>query len=261
MRGPSQPAVFISHGSPMAAIEHGAYQQALGAFGAKLKPTAILVISAHWDSAGSIRITSAETNSLIYDFGGFPSELYRLRYDAPGSPALAERVAAALRAQKFEVTLDPQRGLDHGAWVPLRLMFPKADIPVVELSIPTSFSPESLFELGRQLAPLRDEGVLLLGSGGIVHNLREVDFRNQHGAPVAWAAEFDRWFADALARRDDKQLFAYESAAHSDLAVPTPEHFVPVFVVLGAAENSKALENIYEGFEYRTLSMRSFAVR
>jgi 4,5-DOPA dioxygenase extradiol len=256
----SQPAVFVSHGSPMVAIQDGAYQQALKAFGDKLTPTSILVVSAHWDSGRTVSITDCDRNTLIYDFGGFPRELYELKYDAPGSKSLASEVASQLDS-KFKVELDSSRGLDHGAWVPLRLMFPKADIPVVELSIPTSLSPQELFELGRQLAPLRERGTLILGSGGIVHNLRTVDFHAQHGSPEAWAEKFNRWFAETLEARDIQQLFNYESAPNSKLAVPTPEHFVPVFVVMGAAENSKAPETIFEGFEYRTISMRSFWMR
>jgi 4,5-DOPA dioxygenase extradiol len=256
----AQPAVFISHGSPMVAIETGAYQQALKTFGDKFAPTSILVVSAHWDSGRTVSITDCDRNTLIYDFGGFPRELYELKYDAPGSKSLAREVASLLNSQ-FQIELDSSRGLDHGAWIPLRLMFPKADIPVVELSIPTSLSPQELFELGRQLAPLRERGTLILGSGGIVHNLRTVDFHAQHGSPEAWAEKFDRWFADTLEARDFQQLFNYESAPNSKLAVPTPEHFVPVFVVMGAAENSKALETIFEGFEYRTISMRCFSMR
>lgn len=259
MKDTLQPAAFVSHGSPMVAIETGAFQDALAAFGAKLAPKAILVISAHWDSRDTVSITASERNSLIYDFGGFPRELYSLIYDAPGSPALAHEVAALLRPS-WNVELNSNRGLDHGAWIPLRLMFPRADIPVIELSIPTSLAPEQLFEMGRLLAPLRERGVMILGSGGIVHNLRLVDFRNQHGAPETWAQRFDQWVADAIAQRDYDVLFAYAKQTEARAAVPTPEHFVPIFVALGAAENAKTLETIFEGFEYGTLSMRSFAL-
>jgi 4,5-DOPA dioxygenase extradiol len=260
MNATSLPAVFVSHGSPMVAIETGKYQDALAAFGAGVSPKAILVVSAHWDTRNEISITSRDRNSVIYDFGGFPAELYALKYDAPGSPALATEIASILRPT-HAVELDSSHGLDHGAWVPLRLMFPRADIPVVELSIPTSFSPQDLFQIGKLLAPLRERGVLILGSGGIVHNLRAVHLSNQHGPAEPWAEQFDRWFADALAAREFHQLFGYESAPNSRLAVPTPEHFVPAFVVMGAAENAKALNTIYEGFEYGTISMRSFALR
>jgi 4,5-DOPA dioxygenase extradiol len=253
-----QPAVFVSHGSPMVAVESGAFQTALKNFGDSLAPTAILVISAHWDSERTISITSAERNTLIYDFGGFPRELYELKYDAPGSPTLANEISSLLQPQ-FQVSLDSSRGLDHGAWVPLRLLFPAASIPVVELSIPTSLSPQTLFPIGRLLEPLRQRGILILGSGGVVHNLRTVDFPHQHGPAQTWAAEFDDWFATSLAARDYEALFNYDSVPNSQLAVPTPEHFVPVFVVMGAAENANTLATIYEGFEYGTLSMRSFS--
>ena len=253
-----QPAIFISHGSPMVAIESGPYQDAMAAFGATQLPVAIAVISAHWDSGKKIRVTSASTNSLIYDFGGFPRALYELQYDAPGDPELAKRIAALLSPRA--VALDPQRGLDHGAWVPLRLMFPNANIPVVEISIPANLPPRELFAIGQSLAPLRQEGVLLMGSGGIVHNLRTVDFAQKNGAPEQWAVDFDKWFAKAVAERNHEVIFNYEAAPNARAAVPTPEHFVPVFVTLGAAENAKTLVNIYEGFEHRTISMRSFAL-
>ena len=256
-----QPAIFISHGSPMVAIERGPYQDALATFGASVKPSAIVVISAHWDTHGTVRITSTDKHSAIYDFGGFPAALYALKYDAPGAPELAIRIAKLLAAKSISAVLDGSRGLDHGAWVPLHLMFPKADVPVVEISIPTSYAPEKLFEIGQMLAPFRAEGVLLMGSGGIVHNLRTVDFANHDGAAEKWAEEFDQWFSAALERKDYATLFAYESAPHAAAAVPTPEHFVPVFVAMGAGEGAETLTTLYEGFEYGTISMRSFALR
>ncbi len=254
----TQPAVFISHGSPMVAIETGPYQDALAAFGATQKPTAIVVVSAHWESGSSISITSAERHSLIYDFGGFPRALYNLKYDAPGDPQLAKRISNLLSPR--QVTLDASRGLDHGAWVPLRLMFPAADVPVVELSIPADLPPQDLFAIGSALAPLRGEGILVMGSGGIVHNLRLVDFQNKFREPEEWAKQFDDWFARAVKARDYHRLFDYEDAQFAKAAIPTPEHFVPVFVVLGAAQNAKSHATIYEGFEHGTISMRSFAL-
>lgn len=165
------PAVFVSHGSPMTVLDRGPYAQALAAFGRTAEPRAIAVISAHWQEPG-IRIASGAKPKLIYDFGGFPRALYELRYDAPGSPEMASEVKAELAHAGFEAALDEQRGWDHGVWVPLRLMFPEARIPVVAVSLPYGQSPEELYRLGKAIGTLRERGVLIVGSGGIVHNLR-----------------------------------------------------------------------------------------
>ena len=252
---------MVSHGSPMVAIETGLYQEALGRFGREQLPAAIVVISAHWDSGDVVRITSAAKHHLIYDFGGFPGKLYELTYPAVGSPELAQRIDAVLRDADVPSAQDADRGLDHGVWIPLRLMYPKADVPVVELSIPGTRSPAELFRIGTLLSPLRSEGVLILGSGGIVHNLTRLDWRHRDGPPEAWALDFDRWFAAKLEAWDTDGLLRYQQTAPSAaLAVPTNEHFHPVFVALGAARERGSIEHIHEGFQYGTLSMRSFAI-
>jgi len=254
------PAVFVSHGSPMAALQHGPYQEALAEFGRTVKPRAIVAISAHWGSDTSISITGNERNATIPDFGGFPAALYELTYDAPGSPELAARIADLLRAGGWNAEVTQDRGLDHGVWIPLRLMYPAADIPVVELSIPLQFSPEELYQIGEALAPMRCEGVLILGSGGIVHNLRLVRFEDIHHPVETWAEEFDSWFHDAVQQNKLRDLFDFaETAPHAHLAVPTFEHFAPVFPVLGAGE-AGTVSTICEGFEHGTISMRSFAI-
>jgi 4,5-DOPA dioxygenase extradiol len=251
----SQPAVFISHGSPMTALDSGPYAAALAAFGASVQPAAILVISAHWQEPG-IRITAAARPELIYDFGGFPRELYQLKYDAPGSPDLATKVAAELRAAGFDAALDDRRGWDHGVWVPLRLMFPEARIPVVEISLPRDWPPQELVRVGEALRAFRTDGALVLGSGGIVHNLRLVNWAGKDAPPEAWAQEFQNWVQDKVERRDLPTLFHYEAAAaHARRAVPTPEHFVPLFPVLGAAGDYTQALPIFEGFEHGTISM------
>ena len=253
--------VFVSHGSPMVAIETGVYQEALERFGCEQRPEAIVVISAHWESGDTVRIASAAKHHLIYDFGGFPGELYELQYGASGDPRLARRIDGMLRDADVPSALDAARGLDHGVWVPLRLMYPKADVPVVELSIPTTRSPAELLRIGELLSPLRSEGVLILGSGGIVHNLGRLNWRHRDGPAEEWALDFDRWFAAKLEAWDIDGLLRYQQAAPSAaLAVPTNEHFHPVFVALGAARGQGRIEGIHEGFQYGTLSMRSFAV-
>lgn len=255
------PVAFVSHGSPMVAIETGPYQEALQRFGREHRPKAIVAISAHWESADEVRIASAEAHRLIYDFGGFPDALYELTYEAAGDPELARRIGGLLRNGGVPSALDAVRGLDHGVWVPLRSIYPNADVPVVELSIPGKLSPAELFRIGGLLSPLRSEGVLILGSGGIVHNLRRLDWQHRDGPAEAWALDFDRWFAEKLEAGDIDGLFGYQRAAPSAaLAVPTNEHFHPVFVALGAARAQGRIEYIYEGFQYGTLSMRSLAI-
>ncbi|MEN6601075.1 MAG: class III extradiol ring-cleavage dioxygenase [Bryobacteraceae bacterium] len=255
------PVAFISHGSPMVAIETGPYQKALERLGRAHRPKAVVVISAHWESHDEIRITSVAKPSLIYDFGGFPGKLYELKYEAPGAPDLARRISGMLRDGGISSTLDAVRGFDHGVWVPLRLMYADAGVPVVELSIPITRSPAELFRIGTLLSPLRAEGVLVLGSGGIVHNLRRLDWQHKGAPPQTWALDFDRWVAAKLDAWDVEGLFRYKTAAPSAaLAVPTREHFHPIFVVLGAARPRGRIEYIHEGFEYGTLSMRCFAI-
>jgi 4,5-DOPA dioxygenase extradiol len=236
----------------MSALGGDAHWAALKKFGAAHSDArAIVIVSAHWRVPAPVRATSWESAPLLYDFGGFPDELYRITYPAPGDPALAARIPGAVP--------ETRRGLDHGAWVPLRLAWPEARIPVVQVSLPAS-GPEEVFALGRALRPLRDEDVIVIGSGGIVHNLGLVHFSEKNSGIDPWAAEFDRWVAARLPAQETAALLAYRtSAPEADLAVPTPEHFDPVFVTLGAAWPDEHLDTIYEGFHYGNLSMRSFS--
>jgi 4,5-DOPA dioxygenase extradiol len=237
------PALFVSHGSPMIALDgDGAFARALGAFGSKHRPRAAVVISAHWQTR-DVRVTASP--KLIYDFGGFPDELYRIAYPCQGEEALAAEIARELGARPEE------RGLDHGAWVPLRFLWPEADVPVVQVSLPRAPHDE-LRAIGERLA--RFEGVLLLGSGGIVHNLRLLHW-DDRGAPVdPWAREFDEW-----AWRNLGPGFDHAKGPNAERAVPTTEHMDPVYCVLGAASGEKEL--VFEGFEYGNLSMRSFSMK
>ncbi len=254
------PAVFVSHGSPMTALDQGDYAKALAAFGRTVEPKAIVVISAHWQEPG-IRIASGARPEVIYDFGGFPLELYELRYDAPGSPELAQEVRQELAQAGFDVSLDESRGWDHGVWVPLRLMFPeaKARIPVVAVSLPYGWAPEKLYQVGKAIHGLRERGVLILGSGGIVHNLRRMNWSDKHARVEPWALEFQAWVRKMVEKRAFEELFDYEKRApYGKQAAPTPEHFVPLFPVLGAAGESARLSPIFEGMEYGNVSMFSF---
>ncbi len=249
------PAFFVAHGAPSLALETDDFTRAANAFGRSLDGVrGIALISAHWESRGPARINAVERPAMIYDFGGFSPELYRMQYGAPGSPELAREIAALLDAP-----LETERGWDHGLWVPMLHIRPGADIPIVEISLPAGVEPRELMSLGAALAPLREQGIAIAGSGGIVHNLRILDFGNKNAKPLDWAAEFDQWIADRLNARDFDAIAEYRRAPGASLAVPTPEHFEPLLVVLGAAGPGDSLSMIYEGFQYATLSMRSVA--
>jgi 4,5-DOPA dioxygenase extradiol len=237
------------------------YQNALAAFGRRVQPDAIVVISAHSSRSTAISVSAAERYRAVHDFGGFPRSLYELTYSPPGSPVLAKRVLSLLNEQGWAAELSADDGLDHGVWIPLRLMYPEARIPVVPLAAPSHFNPQQLYELGQTLAPLRSKNIMVLGSGGIVHNLRM--FRGgPPDQPVApWARAFDNWFQQKLEKHDLAGLLRYqELAPDSELAVPTFDHFAPIFLVLGAAASYSHVETIFEGFEYGSISMRSFAI-
>jgi 4,5-DOPA dioxygenase extradiol len=196
------------------------------------RPSAVLMISAHWEKR-PVTLGATTTVPLVYDFYGFPERFYQTIYPAPGAPKLAERVRSLLGPSQ-DVAESPDRGLDHGAYVPLVAMYPEADVPVLQMSIPT-MAPRPLIELGRALGPLRDEGVLIVGSGFLVHNLRAMRPGATAGAP-SWAVEFDAWSAEALAKRDVDALAQYrEIAPGVRMALPTHEHFVPVLIALGAS--------------------------
>src|SRR5438105_171175 len=188
------PAVFLAHGSPMLAVERDDFTESLRRFGESLpRPRAMAIVSAHWESASAIRVTGGDHPAMIYDFGGFPEEIHEVRYPAPGAPELAADLVKRLAAADLRATLDPHRGIDHGAWVPARHVFPAAELPLVEVSLPVPRTPADLLRLGSCLASLRDAGVLLIGSGGIVHNLRRVRMDLKQAPVDAWAAEFDDW--------------------------------------------------------------------
>ncbi len=255
------PVLFISHGSPMIALDPGDFGPSLRDWAAHApRPRALLVVSAHFQTGGGTVVTSAERPETVHDFGGFDPALYRLRYPAPGDPALASRVASAVRDSGREAVLDPGRGLDHGAWIPLRFLFPEADVPVVQLSLPADAGWEALAQLGASLRPLRSDGIWVLGSGGLVHNFRHLAW-NDADAPVPpWAAEAEARFIDRVRARDISGAAQLASEDHGmRLAAPTPEHLAPAFVALGASTVRDAYQDVYVGFRHATLSMRTFA--
>lgn len=246
------PCVFVAHGAPLLAIDP-VLGEPLRRWSQMLpRPRAILAVSAHWEDA-PLTLGATFTTELVYDFYGFPEELYRVRYQAPGTPWLAERVNALVGRRDFRQS---ERGLDHGVWTPLVHLYPEADVPVLQLSMPRTDSAAELFALGRSLVPLRDEGVLVLGSGNLVHNLRRLEWHDR-AAPQLWAIEFDAWIAEVLRRRDFDALVDYESRApHLSLAHPTEEHLRPVLVAAGAGAD-ETVSFALEGWELGSLSRRS----
>ncbi|MET7596588.1 dioxygenase family protein [Streptomyces sp. NPDC004082] len=250
------PALYLSHGAPPLA-DDPVWPGQLAAWSADLpRPKAILMVSAHWEEA-PLALGAVETVPLVYDFWGFPEHYYRVRYDAPGAPALAESVRKLLRAPGTPVQDIPDRGLDHGAYVPLVEMFPDADIPVLQISMPT-LDPVRLMEIGRRLAPLRDEGVLIVGSGFFTHNLRAL---SQEGRVSSVMAEFDDWGRRALDAQDLDALLDFENKAPAGrLAHPRTEHFAPLFVTLGAAhEELSSQRTVIDGF-WLGLAKRSLQI-
>jgi 4,5-DOPA dioxygenase extradiol len=250
-----QPAVFLAHGAPTIAVEDTAVTRAYRAFGERLRDArAVVLASAHWQTRGGSRVNAVARPELIYDFGGFPDELYRLRYDAPGHPALAREVAQLLR-----VPLEEKRGWDHGVWTPLLHLLPEAKTPVVEISLPYPADPRDLLAIGATLAPLRDDGVAVIGSGVIVHNLALARFGERDAPPDTWAQSFDDWVAERVAARDFDALARYRQRPEARHAVPTPEHFEPLFLACGASRENDEYVEISRGMEYGNVSMRSFA--
>ena len=249
------PAVFIGHGTPFNALQDNRFTQAWSVFGRQIpRPRAILAISAHW-YIGATAATAMPTPPTVHDFYGFPPEMYQISYPAPGAPALV----AALQELVAPVWLQSdteQWGLDHGTWSVLVHMFPAADIPVVQLSIDGRQPPEYHLELGKRLSPLRDEGVLVMGSGNIVHNLRLMD-RRRPGSGPEWAARYDALIQRYVAEGDDEALVQYERHPDSDLAVPTPDHYLPLLYAAGLRRNDDASEVLVDGLDIGCVSMTS----
>jgi 4,5-DOPA dioxygenase extradiol len=249
------PALFIGHGSPMNIVADNGYTRDLEALAARLpRPAAILVVSAHWLTKGTA-VGADERNLTIYDFFGFPDELYEKEYPAPGSPAVAARV----RALSGGRIVPTERGLDHAAWAPLIRMYPAADVPVLELSLDMTAPAAEHYALGRALAPLRDEGVLIVGSGNIVHNLGIIDWDDD--APVAaWAAEFDAWVADCVAARRHADLVGYLEHSLGRMAAPTADHYLPLLYTLAVQAEGDDVLTVHEGIQNGTVSMRCLQV-
>jgi 4,5-DOPA dioxygenase extradiol len=260
------PTLFVAHGAPTLAIENNAYTDFLSQYAMDLpdryaRPEAIVIFTAHWESRVQ-QISSVDPYEMIYDFGGFPDELYQITYPAAGSPELAEEIAQLLAQEGIPYEKHTSRGLDHGSWVPLRLLAPKADIPVVQLSVNPLLVAEEQYRIGRALSSLRHKNVLVIGSGGTVHNLWRVDFRQ--AVPEPWAVAFDQWIAEKLELWDTESLFAYmEQAPYAREAVPRNEHFIPLLYAMGAAElpnreSAAQAQLLFREYQYGSLSLSSW---
>jgi len=255
------PSLFLAHGSPMTVLDKDFAGAVYKFTSRQRKLRAIVVVSAHWQAAGAIRITSSPKPTLVYDFMGFPGWLYEISYPCPGDRAVAQMLAVLLERAGMEARLDPDRGLDHGVWVPLSLAFPAAGIPVVQLSLPLPSTPATMLAMGRALAPLRSEDILLVATGGVVHNLARAQLDLETPLPEPWAAEFDGWVREKVGALDAAALAGYaREAPHARVAVPTPEHFDPLLFTVGTALPGDVVYDIYDGFRHGTLSMRSFAL-
>lgn len=250
------PSLFVSHGSPMFALEPGLLGPNLARLGRALTDlTAIVVVSAHWQTRG-VRVGASDRPATMHDFGGFPASLYALHYTPPGAPSLASDVVQLLVDAGFSAQLDAHRGLDHGAWLPLRYLKPEANVPVLQISMPHDLDPAGALRLGQALAPLRDRGVLVVGSGSLTHNLYE--FR-QHISDPEYAKAFADWVAEAVARRDQESLIRYRELAPFGIrAHPTEEHFLPLLVAVGASEEGETCTLVRGGMTHEVLSMDSF---
>lgn len=255
------PTIFVSHGSPMLALQDSPARRFLQGLGLSLpRPRAIVVVSAHWETSGAPAVSLAAQPATIHDFGGFPQPLYDIRYQPPGAPAVAERAAALFEAADVPVERSAQRGLDHGAWVPLSLMYPQADLPVMQISLVRGAGPALHHSLGLALAQLRHEGVLVIGSGSMTHNLHE--FRGQPvDAPAPhWVSEFESWMRDRLENNDSAALLDYRNRAPSAAQNhPSEEHLLPLFVALGAAGAAAKAQLLHSSVEHAVLAMDAYA--
>jgi 4,5-DOPA dioxygenase extradiol len=255
------PALFVSFGSPLA-LQDQEYSEALRRFGIHLRaPRGVLIASPYWRTVRPLRVTASQRPEAIHDYGDFPSWLGKLTYPCPGSPALAAEAVALLAAAGIPAALDAQRGLDHGAWMPLSLLYSHPRMPVVQLSLPGGGSPDEMLAVGRAVAPLRQSGYLVVGSGGTVYNPHRARFDQLDAAPEPWARAFDDWIRERLDALDIEALSDYRRRApQAHLAAPTPDHLDPLFFVLGTAMTGDRVSHVYEGFHASSLSLRTCVI-
>lgn len=248
------PSLFVAHGAPLLAVENNEYTRFINELPKSLiKPKAVIVFSAHWESKVQM-ISNAEHYEMIYDFRGFSDELYHIQYPAKGSKETAEEIKALLQEQGISCQMDSNRGLDHGAWVVLGLLYPKANIPVISMSVNPKLVPEEQYRIGRALSSLRAKDVLILGSGGTVHNLRRLAWNQLR--VENWAVHFDDWLAEQMEHWNLEALFDYETRApFAKEAVPSTEHFIPILIAMGAADDLRRAKRLYRSYQYGNLSL------
>jgi 4,5-DOPA dioxygenase extradiol len=248
------PSYFFAHGAPSIVLEDNEYTQLLKNFKDHTpRPKAIVLFSAHWEESVQT-VSAAETYETIYDFGGFQDELYKMTYPAKSDRSLSEHVRALFEKKAIQSGLNENRGLDHGAWAVLKLLYPEADIPVVALSVNRHLSNEQQYQIGKALAELREQDILIIGSGGTVHNLRRVNWRSEE--VDEWAKQFDSWLQSKLESWDTDALFQYrELAPYAQDAVPTNEHFIPLFLAMGTGDSNRQAQLLHRSYQYGNLSL------
>ncbi|WP_224981965.1 DODA-type extradiol aromatic ring-opening family dioxygenase [Geomonas agri] len=254
----TMPAIFVSHGAPSLIIDECPTRDFLKLLGQQLgRPRAIVSVSAHWTTAEP-RVSISPRPETMYDFGGFAEELYSLAYQAPGDPVLGQKVLSLLKEQGIPGGKDSSRGLDHGTWVPLMLMYPETDIPVIQLSVQPHLDPGHHLAIGRALAPLREQGVLIMGSGAVTHNLADFFGRDLGAPPLPYASAFAEWVAESVTANRVEALTDYRRLGPAaPRNHPTPEHFLPLFVAMGAGRAGGRV--LHDGFTYGAISMAAFA--
>ena len=252
------PALFVGHGNPINAILKNEFSQEWRNVGARLKPQMILCISAHWESQGTF-VTGETSPKTIHDFGGFPQALFDVQYPVPGSPELAKTIQQTITEPAVHLT--DKWGLDHGSWSVLIQMFPEANIPVLQMSLDRNLSPQQMYDLGKQLSFLRDRGVLVVGSGNIVHNLRYANLREANPKPYDWAIEFDNQVKHLLDSRDHQSLINFKKLGNAaNMSIPTDEHYIPMLYILGLQGKNEQIQYFNDSIAFGSGSMRSFVV-
>jgi 4,5-DOPA dioxygenase extradiol len=248
------PSLFVSHGAPSLVLEDHSYSRFLKALALEFPtPKAIVLFSAHWESTVQ-SISGSKIYDTIYDFSGFPDQLYQMKYPAPGHVQFAERILSKFEEHGITSRIDTSRGLDHGAWVILKLLYPKADIPVIELSVNPKLSNAQQYKIGRILSPLRQEDILIIGSGVTVHNLRTLKFDSSKA--FGWAVAFDDWLKDQIEAWNLDALFQYETLApNAKQAVPTQEHFAPLLIAMGAGDKTKSAKCLHQSYQFGSISL------
>ncbi len=255
------PSLFLSHGTPMHAFGEDSYQETLFQFASKMtKPKAIVFLSAHSVSSDQVHVLKTEQNWIQHDFNGFPEELYQIKYNCAGDPLLADQIVALLTQSGFKAVTDLNAPLDHGIWIPLKNLYPKGDVPVVRVSLPLNILPALVLKMGHALAALREQGIMIVASGGAVHNLGDLKWSDKNGEGFPWAKQFEEWLIRVLQEKNVEELLAFEEFPGYFKAHPSNEHFLPILFAVGATLPGDDAQIIFRGIEYGSLSMLCFSL-